>query len=325
MERHGKHNYQMKVLVVGGLGYIGARVVKHFSQLGHQVSIGSQSSNKIPLVFSNIKIVNFNLNEVLPFTNQLKDFELIIHAAGMNSIDCEKNPELAYEYNGNLTHRILQSAINQGVKRYIYLSTAHVYDSPLIGNYSELSKPNNTHPYALTHLEGERHILDAHQEKRIQGVVLRISNAFGPPLSPLANCWMLVINDLCLQAIRFKELGIKSDGTQLRNFITLSDVINAIDFFSRASIDKLDNGLFNLGSDFTTSISDVAKTIAHKAERILKIKPPIVLAKTQVSFISPSFSYEIKKLKKIGFILQNKINQEIDDLLLYCKKENNNI
>ena len=315
----------MRLLVVGGLGYIGAKLTKHFCQLGHQVFIGSQSNHKDLSALLNVKILNFNLYETLPFDNQLKDFDLVIHAAGMNSIDCEKNPELAHEYNGNLTNRILQSAINQGVKRFIYLSTAHVYNSPLVGNYSELSKPNNKHPYALTHLEGEGYILNAHQEKRIQGIVLRISNAFGPPLSPLANCWMLVINDLCLQAIRFKELRIKSDGTQLRNFITLSDVINAIDFFSKISIDKLDNGLFNLGSDFTANISDIAKIIAQKAERILKIKPPIILAKTQTSLINASFSYEIRKLKKIGFILQNQTNQEIDDLLLYCKKENSNI
>ena len=315
----------MKVLIAGGLGYIGGRLAKHFYQFGHSVFIGSQSNHKTLPEFSNIKVLNFNLDEVLPFNNQLKDFELVIHAAGMNSIDCEKNPELAHEYNGNLTNRILQSAINQGVRRYIYLSTAHVYNSPLIGNFSELSETKNKHPYALTHLEGERHILDAHQEKKIHGIVLRISNSFGPPLSPLANCWMLVINDLCLQAIRFKKLRIKSDGTQLRNFITLSDVINAIDFFSKISIDKLDNGLFNLGSDFTTSISDIAKIISQKAERILKIKPPIILAKTKTSLISASFSYEISKLKKIGFILQNQINQEIDDLLLYCKKENSNI
>ena len=315
----------MKVLVVGGRGYIGARLVKHLCQLGHQVFIGSQLIHKAPLSISNSKILNFNLHEALPFNNHLKNFELVVQAAGMNSIDCEKNPELAHEYNGNLTNRILQSAINQGVKRYIYLSTAHVYNNPLSGNFSELSETKNKHPYALTHLEGERHILDAHQEKKIHGIVLRISNSFGAPLSPSANCWMLVINDLCLQAIRFKELRIKSDGTQLRNFIALSDVINAINFFSKIPTSKLDNGLFNLGSDFTTSISDVAKIIAQKAEHFLKIKPPIILAKTQANFINGSFSYEINKLKNIGFILQNQIDQELDNLLLYCKKENSNI
>ena len=115
-----------------------------------------------------------------------------------------------------------------GVPRFLYFSTAHVYGSSLEGTITEQTCPRNLHPYATSHLAGEQAVLEAAQRGAIRGVVFRLSNAFGAPVSSEVNCWMLLVNDLCRQAVTTGELALRTAGLQLRDFVTLEDVTRAV-------------------------------------------------------------------------------------------------
>jgi len=130
---------------------------------------------------------------------------VVILAAGMNAQDCLANPVAALDFNGVAIARFVGAAARAGVKRCIYLSAAHVYASPRVGNISEETCPKNLHPYATSHLSGEYAVLAANDRREMQGFVLRLSNAFGPPTSREVKCWSLVTNDLCRQAIEKKD------------------------------------------------------------------------------------------------------------------------
>ena len=136
---------------------------------------------------------------------------------------------------------------------------------------------------------------------------------------------MLVINDLCLQAKKYKKLILKSDGNQVRNFITMEDTINAINFFTQLPEEHLSDGLFNLGSDFTSSIINIAEIITERCENILGFRPEIIKYSNDSNGINLPLYYDIQKLKRTGFILKNKTNVEIDKLLLFCDKNFNSI
>ena len=109
------------------------------------------------------------------------------------------------DFNGVATKRLVEAASRAGVKKFIYLSTAHVYASPLVGTITEQTLPNNSHPYASSHLAGESAVLNADERGVIQGVVMRLSNAYGAPMHKGVNCWMLVVNDLCRQAVQTRS------------------------------------------------------------------------------------------------------------------------
>src|SRR3546814_20189177 len=97
----------------------------------------------------------------------------------MNAQNCAANPVEALEFNGVATARLVQAAARVGIRRFIYLSTAHVYCAPLTGTITEDTCPRNLHPYATSHLAGENAVLRAVKAGEISGMVLRFLNVLG--------------------------------------------------------------------------------------------------------------------------------------------------
>ena len=110
--------------------------------------------------------------------------------------------KLAIEFNGKTTERFVEKAAFYGCKRFFYLSTVHVYKSPLVGRFNEKSENLNSHPYATSHLLGEQALIRHVKKSPMQGHVLRLSNCFGYPLTQDSNCWELVLNEFIRDAYK---------------------------------------------------------------------------------------------------------------------------
>ena len=106
----------------------------------------------------------------------------------MNSKECASDPISALLVNGVDTARLVKAASRTNVKKFIYLSTAYVYSSPLDGVITEQTCLKNIHPYATSHLAGEQSVLLANQNQQLERVVFRLSNAFGAPVHKETNC-----------------------------------------------------------------------------------------------------------------------------------------
>ena len=122
--------------------------------------------------------------------------------------------------------RAVAASVAAKVKTFIYLSTAHVYGHPLSGSITETTTPNNQHPYATSHLAGEKALLFASGGGEIDGIVLRLSNIYGVPTHKNVDCWMLLVNDLCKQVVTTQRLVLRSSGAQRRNFLTMNDAFS---------------------------------------------------------------------------------------------------
>ena len=126
-----------------------------------------------------------------------------------------------------MTKALLDSCVKNKVKKIIYLSTFHVYDlneSSIIDENSKLSKLN---PYALSHILSEKHILDYHENKKIDGIILRLSNAFGKPIHNDLDVWSLLVIDVINQSI-IKKIKLNSTGETKRDFIPISSLTGTI-------------------------------------------------------------------------------------------------
>ena len=138
----------MRILITGGLGLIGGRLGQHLHQAGHQVILGSRNTCNPPDWLPQAEVAETDWKVDSSLEQICNGVDVLIHAAGMNAQDCVADPVAALEFNGLATARLLASAICAGVKRFIYLSTAHVYASPLVGTINEDTCPRNLHPYA---------------------------------------------------------------------------------------------------------------------------------------------------------------------------------
>ena len=210
-----------RVLVTGGTGYLGARIGKSLAEQGYDVCLGSRYPFANGVVEGCNQVATDWDDSEFEFC---KGFDLIVHAAGMNAHDCAQNPGLALKFNGQTTGKLAQKASSYGCKRFIYLSTVHVYKRPLIGNFDEKAPALNDHPYATSHYSGEEQLLSVGKNSSLDGTVLRLSNSFGYPLTDQTACWELVLNQFIRDAFLKGRITIKGDCSSKRDFLPITEL-----------------------------------------------------------------------------------------------------
>lgn len=309
----------MRILITGGLGFVGGRLAVHLAQAGHQVVLGSRHFALPPLWLPHAEMVQIEWENRESLKQSCNGVDVVVHAAGMNAQDCAADPAEALVFNGVATARLVRAASTMRVSRFIYLSTAHVYGSPLVGTITEETCPKNLHPYATSHLAGEYSILYANQRDQIKGAVLRMSNAFGAPVHGDVNCWMLLVNDLCRQAVQTRKLKLETSGLQHRDFIPMSAVCGVIEHLVVAE-KSMQTGILNVGAGISQSVLDMTKTIQQRCEQILGFKPELHCAPGNKDEECSRLIFQVDKLTAIEARAdQASVIAEIDNLLHFCK------
>jgi UDP-glucose 4-epimerase len=311
----------MKVLITGGFGYLGGRLAQFLaSQAGYELILGSRKQTESPLWLPQAKVVQTQWNSPVGLEQICAGVDAIVHLAGMNAQDCIADPVTALEFNAVVTARLLKAAVRQSVKRFIYLSTAHVYADPLAGVIKEEACPVSLHPYATSHRAGEDVVRAAHQRGEIEGMVIRLSNAYGAPAHKDANCWMLLVNDLCRQAVITQQMVLRSSGFQRRDFVPLGDVCRAIDHLLGLPRQDLDRGLFNVGGKSASTVWDVACLIRERCDAVLGFLPQLIRIEPQVGETAAELDYRLDALARTGFQPSADRVEEIDRLVEFCRK-----
>jgi len=318
---HGRNKKIMRLLITGGLGYLGGRLANHLLDHGHKVYLGTRKRLKsINEPLSGTTTVQMNWMDTNSLEMATKGIDTVVHSAGMAADACSENPSGAFEVNGLYTEMLLEAAINSQVRRFIYLSTVHVYRSPLTGILDETVRTTNIHPYATSKLEGEKKVLYAQEIGNIQGIVLRISNGCGHPVFPDTECWHLIINDLCRQAVEKKSLILHSDSSIQRNFITMSNICKGIEHFLKLSQSSLEKSPFNLCSKKSHSLKQIALLVSARSKEILGYEVEIFCKSNEgEGKNNRELQLSSKKTEETGLNLQENLLQEIDNTLLFCK------
>ncbi len=312
----------MRILITGGFGFVGGRLAQHLASNGHQIVLGSRWTSCPPSWLSKAEITQINWADNRCLEESCKGVDAIIHAAGMNAGECEADPLAALAFNGLATGRLVSAAVQAGVRRFCYLSTAHVYCSPMEGTITEETPTRNPHPYATSHLAGEYAVLRSHQIGKIEGIVLRLSNAFGSPMDQNVNCWMLLINDVCRQAATSGRVYLRTSGVQKRDFVTLHDVVRVVSHMIDLPMDELGDGLFNVGSGKSSRVCDMVELIRNRCEKVLGHNPEIIypdLHKVNGE-IGVGLNYRVDKLLRTGIKIYGSRVLEIDEILRMSSK-----
>jgi UDP-glucose 4-epimerase len=310
----------MRILITGGFGFVGGRLGQHLYQAGHQVILGSRNASRPPNWLPHTEVAKIDWNDGRALEQTCNGVDVIIQAAGMNAQDCATNPVAALEVNGIATARLLDASIRCSVKRFIYLSTAHVYASPLIGTITEETCPRNLHPYATSHLAGENVVLGATQRGEIEGFVLRLSNAFGAPMHKEVNCWMLLVNDLCRQAVTERRLTLQTTGLQRRDFVTLEGIARALSHVIDLRKKQFGSGVFNVGGNWAPRVIDMVELIQSRCSVVLGFTPDIIRPEPAEGVMPLDLDYRTNGLTASGFKSSRNVETDIDATLLFCRE-----
>ena len=303
------------ILITGGFGLLGGKLGQYLSE-NYNVILGSRSDQNEPNWLPIAKTLKIDWDNETSLNDACNMVDIVIHASGLNAQECSSDPEKALLVNGVYTQNLVNAAIKQSVKKIIYLSTAHVYSDNLLGVITEDTPTVNTHPYATSHVTGENAVLSSIRQGRIKGAVVRIANVFGSPVSKDVNCWMLLVNDLCKQAVVEKSLTLKSDSKTVRDFVTIKDFCSVTRLLIEA--ENIAN-IVNIGSGKACSIGDIAIKIQSNCLNVLGFEPPIILKK-KPSMNKNLLDFQTNYLDSIGFKFANDFDLEIRELIYFCKE-----
>jgi UDP-glucose 4-epimerase len=312
----------MKVLITGGRGYIGGRLCRHLTET-RRFEVCSASRSPVSGTPQDVGIatVPIDWSSIDSLAACCAGKDAVVHLAAMNAADSAADPVAALEINGMGTARLVQAAILAGVGRFVYVSTAHVYGSPLAGTITEDTCPCPLHPYATSHRAAEDVVLGASAQGGIDGVILRLSNGFGAPANVTANCWSLLFNDLCRQAVVSGALVLRSAGTQRRDFISMTNTCRAIRHFLEIPTDPHRRRVFNLGGQWSPTVLEAATLVADVFENRGHVRPAITRMPAGPRDASKPLDYCIDRLKGTGFVPKADAADELDGIIAFCEAE----
>ena len=311
----------MKVLVTGGRGYVGGRLCSFLADDPEcQVFSGTRSESSKSSSCDRISSVTTDWNSMDSLVSCCTGMDAIVHLAAINSADSWCDPVAALEVNALGTARLMRAAIQVGVRRFVYISTAHVYGQSLVGTITEKTYPLPVHPYATSHRAAEDLVVTSSYLGSSESVVLRLSNGFGLPMREEVDCWNLVFNDLCRQVVMSGEIVLRSSGLHRRDFITLTDVCKAIRHFLKLSTASLRDNVFNLGGEWSPTILDVATLVADRFETRGYARPNITTVPAKLGEQATPLDYRIDSLKSTGFNLSSEPIAELDGLIAFCEE-----
>ncbi|MEM4267917.1 MAG: NAD(P)-dependent oxidoreductase [Candidatus Woesearchaeota archaeon] len=192
------------------------------------------------------------------FHEFVKDKEVIFHLAGVNRSDTEEG---YIKGNFELTKELVSSIKKFGKKscRIIFSSTVQVYGNRH-GKIDEKTPPMPLWAYSQSKLKAEKEIIGS----GLDYVVFRISNVYGPGAKPFYNS---VIATFIHLAKNNKPLLINGTGEQVRDYIFVSDVTNAL--LHGMSIQQ---GVYNLSTGKLTSLNEVVEAIRKILKKELVVQ-----------------------------------------------------
>lgn len=305
-----------RVLITGGTGYIGGRVAAGLLEEGRDVVLGGRNAQAPLPWLLEAKVLSMDWSSRASLVSACHEIDTVVHLAAMNDAECAKDPVAALEVNGVNTVRLVEAAKAAGVSRFIYFSTAHIYGAPLAGHIDESTLPRSRHPYASSHRAAEDVVLAA--SGHLLPIVLRLSNGFGAPMHRNVNCWKLLVNDLCSQAVAARSMTLRSSGLQQRDFISMHDVARVVSHMMDLDGASVADGIFNVGSGRSMSVIDMTEMIQRRCVEVLGYLPDIIRPEPGKDEKNPDLDYRIDKLLATGFSLSGNFEEEIDSTLRLC-------
>lgn len=275
-----------KILITGGLGFIGSHLVEKLVALKYPVVVidnfSAASGYKLP---APVKFFRHNIADprIIELVKKIKP-KVIIHLAADNRVTAPQVEALKSNVIG--TFNLLEAAKAAQVKQFIFSSSAAVYGDPTTLPIKENHPTKPLSAYGLSKLVDELYL---HQyQKYFTSSIFRFANVYGPRQSSHSEGGVVAIFiDRLLNGI---QPTIYGDGRQTRDFVYVGDIVNALILAAQ----KPGNFILNIGSNTPTTILDLFNQISS----LMHVKPKFISKPFRPMEIKDSL-FDYSQAKKI--------------------------
>jgi UDP-glucose 4-epimerase len=290
----------LRVLVTGGAGFIGSHLVDRLVDAGHDVvvldnfSTGRTKNLSRSLRRQNLQVVRADIRKIpRSFVKRLGRVDTVCHLAAVTSVQQSvRDPVFTTEANLVGTLNVLQAAKALKAERVVFASSAAVYGRPRTFPIAEDAIVSPISPYGASKAASELYLRSFVENHGIEAVSLRYFNVYGPRQT--ASQYAGVISIFAKRALNQQPLQIFGDGSQTRDFIFVSDVVDA----TMASLEMTpENRTFNIASGNETTVLELARAI----QRITGSTTGLEFLPPRTGDIPRSVADTARAKKELGF------------------------
>ncbi len=251
----------MRVLVTGGAGFIGSHIVDALVGAGHDVAVVDDLSTGRRLrVNSKARFYEMDIrNSELEHVFQREHPEVVNHqAARANVRESIQMPLLYADVNILGSLNLLECCRRYGVRKIIYASTGGAcYGEPQVLPVTEDHPVNPLDPYGASKHHVEHCLYLYRANFGINYTALRYPNVFGPRQDRNGEAGVVAI--FAGRMMSRKEPVINGSGDQERDFVYVSDVVNA----NLLALERGDGRIYNIGSGLGTSVNHIFELLSR--------------------------------------------------------------
>ena len=262
----------MKILVTGGAGFIGSHFVKKALSMNHSVVVldnlsrGHKQAIPDSVLFFEEDLKNYD--KIFEIIKNVKP-DAIVHFAAFAYVgESVGNPFMYYQNNVFGSLNLINAAVKNGVKRFIFSSTCSLYGNPDKIPINEKTPENPINPYAKSKLMVEKILEDYSNIYDFNYIALRYFNAagtdleggFGESHDPETHLIPLVLQTALGQRNEIKILGDDyntPDGTCVRDYIHVNDLAEAHLLALEYLSEKNNSDIINLGTGNGYSVKEI--------------------------------------------------------------------
>lgn len=302
-----------KCLITGGAGFIGSHLSRALLELNNKVVvIDDYSTNAMEKIDDKIKTYKKNIENIAEVKKIFKREkpDIVYHLAGVINLRRKIVDPLFIKSLDFLdkTKAVLDVCRENNVKKLVFISSGGaIYEDARVVPTPHDYLAHPTSLYGLANLMIEKYIQLYCKEYRMNFIILRLSNVFGP------RQWASgIIPSLIINLLREQSPIIYGDGTQTRDFIYIDDVVKA----SILALSKGKTGIFNVGSGEEVSLNEIFKLV--KDILGTKIRP---IYKTLVTQDQKRSALNIKKTEKeLGWKNQINLKDGLNETVKWFQK-----
>ena len=259
-----------RVLVTGGLGFMGFNLIRALQAAGARVSILNRSwpplTENPEADIGSVTFFKGDIRDPVVVDDAVRQCDLIFHLAGKSGpVASNASPLDDLDVNSRGTLTLLDGCrrLNPRVK-VVFPSSRLVYGAAAKVPVSEEAPTVPLSVYGIHKLAAERYLLLYQHLYGLRPSILRITNPYGPFQRPEQNRYGIV-NWFIHEALHGRTLTVYGEGSQLRDYIHIDDAVQAM--LTAGLAPEADGKIYNVGSGHGVSFVEMAEQIIQAAGR----------------------------------------------------------